>query len=121
MAEPAFFCENCKREVLARDKICPHCGRFFTDVRCPKCGYSGEILEFHFGCPRCGYLSSAWFSPGASSPASVEILNPALFEGAAPPAKLSPEKRLHLPPWFFLSVTIGLGTVCAALVYVCLR
>ncbi|MDR1625765.1 MAG: zinc ribbon domain-containing protein [Spirochaetia bacterium] len=119
MAEPAFFCQNCKKEVSARDKICPYCGRFFTDVRCPKCGYSGEALEFRFGCPSCGYLNPSWCSQGAAS--SIEILNPGMFEGPAPAARPPRKKQLHLPPWFFLSITIGLGTVCAALLYVWIR
>jgi hypothetical protein len=117
MAAPVFFCENCKKEVSARDKICPYCGRFFTDVRCPRCGYCGDVGEFHFGCPNCGYLNPAWSSTGAPSPV-IEILNPAVFEGST--MDLPPEKRPP-PPWFFLSITIGLGTVCAAILYLFIR
>jgi hypothetical protein len=121
MAEPAFFCEHCKKEVSATDKVCPRCGSFFTDVRCPKCGCSGEALQFRFGCPKCGYLNPVWYSQGASSPAFIEILNPAIFEGSPATVEHPPEKRLQPPPWFFLSITIALGTICAALLYVFIK
>jgi len=50
-----FFCENCGGEVKANAKVCPHCGRFFSAVRCPVCGFTGESHLFVRGCPNCGY------------------------------------------------------------------
>lgn len=50
-----FYCENCHKEVKANARVCPHCGGFFTAVKCPKCGYTGGGEEFVAGCPRCGY------------------------------------------------------------------
>lgn len=50
-----FFCENCGGEVKANAKVCPHCGRFFSAVRCPVCGFTGESGLFVRGCPSCGY------------------------------------------------------------------
>jgi hypothetical protein len=52
-----FYCENCGGEVRANAKVCPHCGRFFSDVRCPACGFTGDSKLFVYGCPSCGYGS----------------------------------------------------------------
>ena len=53
-----FFCENCGQEVKPTAKLCPHCGAFFTNVRCPQCNYTGKAHEFTRGCPVCGYLGN---------------------------------------------------------------
>ncbi|MCK9169187.1 MAG: zinc ribbon domain-containing protein [Treponema sp.] len=50
-----FFCENCGAEVPENARICKRCGRFFSSVRCPKCGTSGPASMFEKGCPHCGY------------------------------------------------------------------
>lgn len=50
-----FFCEHCGYEVPSKAKVCTHCGRFFSSVRCPKCGRDGRAEEFIHGCPDCGY------------------------------------------------------------------
>ena len=50
-----FFCENCGAEVARNAKLCRHCGRFFSSVRCPQCGKTGTPEEFSKGCPDCGY------------------------------------------------------------------
>ncbi len=50
-----YFCENCGAEVAAKARFCPHCGRFFSAVRCPKCGQMGSVMAFKSGCPRCHY------------------------------------------------------------------
>jgi hypothetical protein len=55
MKATKYFCEHCGREVNGRARICPFCGRFFSSVKCPRCGYSGESTEFLEGCPACGY------------------------------------------------------------------
>lgn len=54
-ARAKYFCENCGKEVAANARFCPHCGRFFSAVRCPKCDYSGAVTAFKKGCPRCHY------------------------------------------------------------------
>jgi hypothetical protein len=54
-----FFCENCHKEVRPNAKVCPHCGRFFTAVRCPMCSYVGSARDFTHGCPNCGYAGAA--------------------------------------------------------------
>lgn len=58
MSANKFFCENCHREVKASAKVCPHCGRVFTAVRCPSCSYVGQASDFRSGCPNCGYSGS---------------------------------------------------------------
>jgi Primosomal protein N'' (replication factor Y) - superfamily II helicase len=57
--EPRFYCEHCGVEVRRNAKVCPHCGHFFSSVKCPKCGYSGGPDDFDFGCPSCGYAVTA--------------------------------------------------------------
>jgi uncharacterized membrane protein YvbJ len=54
MKDPRFFCDNCGTEVDRDLRACPRCGRFFTSVRCPACGFSGEEKLFSRGCPSCG-------------------------------------------------------------------
>ncbi|MBQ1833920.1 MAG: zinc ribbon domain-containing protein [Treponema sp.] len=55
-----FFCENCGAEVLSRARFCPHCGKFFSAVRCPNCSYTGQVSEFRKGCPRCHYTDPSF-------------------------------------------------------------
>jgi len=49
-----FFCENCGAEVPRSAKNCPQCGRIFSSVKCPSCGFVGEENQFKHGCPSCG-------------------------------------------------------------------
>ena len=53
--EPKFFCEHCGAEVRQNARVCKKCGRFFSSVRCPMCGKSGDAPMFNSGCPFCGY------------------------------------------------------------------
>lgn len=55
MTTARFFCEHCGNEVRPTAAACPHCGRFFADVRCPRCSSTGTPQEFRLGCPSCGY------------------------------------------------------------------
>ena len=50
-----FYCESCGAEVAQNAKVCTYCGKFFSSVRCPKCGKTGNTEEFKHGCPNCGY------------------------------------------------------------------
>lgn len=52
-----FFCESCGAEVRHSERVCPSCGKTFTAVRCPRCGFEGGAKQFARGCPSCGYLN----------------------------------------------------------------
>lgn len=58
---------------------CPHCGKFFASIRCPKCGFSGDDDTFNDGCPVCGYYAQLSDRAGSrqNSPSSP-------VSGAAP-------------------------------------
>jgi predicted RNA-binding Zn-ribbon protein involved in translation (DUF1610 family) len=51
-----FFCENCGTEVSPKAERCPSCKKFFTAVKCPKCGFEGNAESFIKGCPMCGFM-----------------------------------------------------------------
>ncbi|MDR1301877.1 MAG: zinc ribbon domain-containing protein [Treponema sp.] len=51
-----FFCDNCGTEVAREEDACPECGRPFSSVRCPTCGFSGSLDDFQECCPACGYV-----------------------------------------------------------------
>ena len=50
-----FYCENCGEIVSQNAKVCTKCGRFFSSVRCPRCGRVGTNDDFVNGCKDCGY------------------------------------------------------------------
>jgi len=52
-----YFCESCGAEVRPSEKTCPACGKTFTAVKCPRCGFEGGARQFARGCPACGYLN----------------------------------------------------------------
>ena len=53
-----FYCESCGAEVPQNARVCTNCGKFFSSVKCPKCGRTGKTEEFIHGCPKCGYAVS---------------------------------------------------------------
>lgn len=57
--EAKFYCESCGSEVNKNARFCSKCGKFFSSVRCPKCGRTGKTEEFKHGCPDCGYAVSS--------------------------------------------------------------
>jgi len=63
LKRPRYFCEHCGLEVRKNAKICPRCGRFFSSVKCPRCGYTGQAEDFESGCPVCGYAEAANAAP----------------------------------------------------------
>ena len=79
------------------DKVCPHCGRFFSSVLCPRCGYTAHASKFIGGCPVCGY----------SGP--VE-------EHGARNAPGAPDRVEPLPAWVFIVAgLLVLGALAALL------
>ncbi len=79
MKKPKYYCERCGAEVRKDARVCPRCGRFFSSVKCPRCGYVGASDDFAAGCPVCGYADVA-----NAAPDPLKSLPP-----AAPP-----------PPWW---------------------
>lgn len=95
-----FFCENCGAEVDQSARFCKKCGRFFTSVRCPCCGFSGPANDFTNGCPNCGYAE------GKGS--KLDLFNTSL------------EKKKEdspLPVWIYLFSIAGLIGLISALIY----
>lgn len=90
-----YYCENCGAEVRRDAKVCPHCGRFFSSVKCPRCGYAGRPEDFKAGCPVCGYS---------------EPIGPSPEPFGAPPSSVSP-----LPLWVYLSAGAALALILVLL------
>jgi predicted amidophosphoribosyltransferase len=88
MKKPRYFCEHCGKEVRRDAPLCPYCGRFFSSVRCPKCGFSGDVAEFDSGCPVCGYAEAATAAPE--------------------PFKAPPETVTPLPIWVYIAAAAAL-------------
>lgn len=64
-----YFCDFCGEEVPANTTRCPKCGKIFTAVKCPECGYMGRAEDFNSGCPSCSYLMDKdKFKPVKKSP-----------------------------------------------------
>ncbi len=97
-----FFCANCSTEVGPRTKRCPSCGKFFSAVTCPSCGYEGGAENFLKGCPVCGYLVS-------------EEKKGMVVEGDAVKAR---EESAHFSPVFYRIVAALLVAALAALIVV---
>ena len=72
MKRPHYYCEGCGLEVRKDARICPRCGRFFSSVKCPRCGYVGKADDFAEGCPDCGYAEAAKPNPEPMRPMAVE-------------------------------------------------
>jgi predicted RNA-binding Zn-ribbon protein involved in translation (DUF1610 family) len=99
MKRPKFFCDNCGEEVVRNEKSCPNCGRFFSNIRCPKCAFSGEEHLFKNGCPECGY-------------SNVSLKKQAQNKNI----KLYPAGKL--PCWVLVAVILAFIAAIAALVMV---
>jgi hypothetical protein len=63
-----YFCENCGKEVSPGASTCPWCGRVFTAVRCPECGFEGKTSDFRTGCPSCGFNQPVPAAASAAAP-----------------------------------------------------
>ncbi len=108
MKRARFFCENCRNEVRWDAKVCPHCGRFFSSVKCPSCEFVGESRFFVFGCPNCGYAGGEAFvtREGEITPGSdVETYSLETFDIARQ------ARKTQIPRWVYpLAIGILLTT-----------
>lgn len=62
-----YFCEHCGSEVAVNARFCPKCGKFFSSVRCPQCGFTGDARTFKTGCPKCHYAMPSSDQYGTAS------------------------------------------------------
>ena len=123
-----FFCENCGSEVPESSKFCKKCGKFFSAVRCPKCGCTGHSSEFKNGCPQCGYAvgqdGKASYRNTMNDSSRTDI-NAKALEAIFSSAKKSTQPSnknsdSSLPVWIYLLTGFCmLGVIFA--VYGCLR
>lgn len=114
-----FFCEFCGSQVRAADRICPHCGSFFSQVRCPACGFQGENKLFSKGCPVCGFATSAQLkrSGGSKAHGGQASAKPAATARGAVARPPAAKVKEPIPGWVlpFLLV-LFLGVIALAVV-----
>jgi hypothetical protein len=105
-----FFCESCGAEVSHSQKVCPSCGRTFTAVKCPRCGFEGGAKQFARGCPQCGYLNVLPPTTGAAGTRGTG-------SNSRPWRKARSLPRLRLPARFYrVAVAILLVLLLAMIV-----
>lgn len=111
-----FFCENCNAEVPENARFCKNCGRFFSSVRCPKCGTTGSSNRFANGCPECGYASVNTMADANGSKKNKTKIFPKLkfrFHGNSSENSRT-KKSGHadpLPIWIYLLVLVALVVI----------
>jgi hypothetical protein len=110
-----FFCESCGAEVSHAAKICPSCGKTFTAIRCPRCGFEGGAKQFSRGCPGCGYLNVV---PPADVGAAGGPADRRRVPRSRPRSFALP--RLRLSATFYRTALIVLAALLVALVAVLL-
>ncbi|MDR2518901.1 MAG: hypothetical protein LBD13_05745 [Spirochaetaceae bacterium] len=101
-----FYCDKCGFEVPQDAEECPECGCSFAAVRCPVCGFNGELEIFSKGCPQCGYSAPPPEAPPAEAPPPRPLLRPQPSPLAA-----------ALPLWVYI-VTAAVFVIAAA--FLCL-
>lgn len=122
MSSAKFYCENCRKEVKPNARVCPHCGRFFTAVKCPMCGFTGEGKLFALGCPNCGYSGVTGMASRPASPRdddTPETYNVGdIDEGSSKNRpRYAPRRRSETPSWVFpLAILIMIGAFAALVI-----
>jgi hypothetical protein len=104
---PKFFCEHCGNEVKRNTKVCPHCGSFFVNVRCPACGFIGNERSFLDGCPNCGY--------------AIDTKNKASFSTVQSASGFRREKSRGnetLPAWIYILVATLFAAAIASVFFI---
>jgi predicted RNA-binding Zn-ribbon protein involved in translation (DUF1610 family) len=103
-----FYCANCGTEVAPKAERCPACGKFFTAVTCPACGFEADVDSFLKGCPACGYLVDT---------AKEKARRVGRRERSG---GFRSRKSGSLPPLFYRIVGIALGAALVALLVILL-
>ena len=126
MKAKEFYCEACGNSVSLKASKCPHCGKLFDSVKCPKCEFTGASELFSNGCPVCGYLSSG----GAATDGDFITVEKGLVapdaDGApigAPRGKSESPKKANernLPKWLYsaLTLTLFVALIIIFIVYI---
>lgn len=121
-----FFCENCGTEVPENAKVCKQCGKFFSAVRCPNCGATGNASEFAKGCPLCGYGVNGSRSSQKDQHSSLALKENFSFNTNGTDNRWTYHaphfiKRDHsLPPWIYIITSCMLITLIIVF-YSCLK
>jgi hypothetical protein len=85
-----YFCDLCGTEVPKNTVRCPSCGRYFTAIQCPRCGFRGEEKDFVQGCPKCGYMKISRPTSDASGGRGARPGRPSKNRGRRKPRTSSP-------------------------------
>lgn len=109
---PRFFCDHCSKEVKRDTMICPHCGSFFVNVRCPSCGFTSTSDDFIAGCPECGYA----LEQDESKKTSKKKNKKASSKKKSPKSKKNYDNE-KLPIWVYLLVVFILFAMIAFTVF----
>jgi len=116
-----FFCESCGAEVKPNARVCTYCGKFFSSVRCPRCGMTGNTQDFKSGCPSCGYAvipGKNFYGNGKNSGSLNGSSNKNIFSKIF----LNKNKTTNsesLPFWIY-AVCITVLALCVGGIYSCL-
>jgi predicted RNA-binding Zn-ribbon protein involved in translation (DUF1610 family) len=122
-----YFCDLCGTEVPRNTVRCPNCGRYFTAIQCPRCGFQGEEKDFAEGCPSCGYMkisrASAGTKRGRKPKPSRARRTASRKSGARQPGARQPVQREieqpegpSAPAGLYKLIGIILGAILIALV-----
>lgn len=114
-----FFCENCGTEVPENAKFCKQCGKFFSAVRCPSCGATGNAADFAKGCPLCGYAvkNNTDFHNKKSNISHFSSKNNLNFNTNGTRSNFKDnffsflKKEHSLPPWIYIITSTTLLTL----------
>ncbi|MDR2784149.1 MAG: zinc ribbon domain-containing protein [Treponema sp.] len=118
-----FFCDKCGFEVPQDAKACPDCGRSFSSVKCPMCGFTGQADSFEGGCPVCGYSAEKPAEKNGSVQGFQTITGrrePSADANALSVIMRSVRRsirRMELPLWTYIITSIALIIAMLALYF----
>ena len=111
-----YYCEFCGSLVRLGDRICPHCGSFFSQVRCPACQFQGESHLFRQGCPVCGFAKANFGGTPAPQAKGGKSKSPAGKKSGYEIAYVIEEEKrgkpkTGTPPWVVLLMVLAFVAV----------